>query len=118
VSRYRYQKGKTNLDLLEQEIVSDSGISRPCWDAAQPCARVQGYVNDDLRDDGLQKGWGFRVSTWNVDSVTSRADCQMEKLTWHAFKKHDGKVVVPSSMKLKAKHISCSGWEVRRDRMV
>jgi len=24
----RYQKGKTNLDLLEQEIVSDSGI---CW---------------------------------------------------------------------------------------
>jgi len=24
----RYQKGKTNLDLLEQEIVSGSGI---CW---------------------------------------------------------------------------------------
>jgi len=23
----QYQKGKTNLDLLEQEIVSDSGIS-------------------------------------------------------------------------------------------
>jgi len=34
------------------------------------------------------------------------------------FKKHNGKVVVASSMELKAKDISCSGWEVRRDRMV
>jgi len=23
--------------------------------------------------DGLQKGWGFRVVTWNVDSLTGRA---------------------------------------------
>jgi len=37
---------------------------------------------------------------------------------WHAFKKHDGKVVVASSVELKAKDISCSGWEVRRDRTV
>jgi len=36
-------------------------------------------------------------------------------MTWHAFKKHDGKVVVASSMEPKAKFISCSGWEVRRD---
>jgi len=35
-----------------------------------------------------------------------------------AFKKHDGKVVVASSMELKAKDISCFGWEVRRNRMV
>jgi len=34
---------------------------------------------------------------------------------WHAFKKHDGKVVAVSSMELKAKDISCSGWEVRSD---
>jgi len=34
---------------------------------------------------------------------------------WHAFNKHDGKVLVASSMELKAKDISCSGWEVRRD---
>jgi len=38
-------------------------------------------------------------------------------MTWHAFKKHDGKIVVASSTKLKAKDISCSGREVRRDRM-
>ena len=44
--------------------------------------------------------------------------CQIEKLMWHAFKKHDGKVVVASSMELKAKDISCFGWEVRRNRMV
>jgi len=37
---------------------------------------------------------------------------------WHVFKKHDGKVMVASSMELKAKDISCSGWEVMRDRMV
>jgi len=34
-------------------------------------------------------------------------------LTWHAFKKHDGKVAVANSMELKAKDISCFGWEVR-----
>jgi len=37
---------------------------------------------------------------------------------WHAFKKHDGKVVVASSMELRAKDISSSGWEVRRDQTV
>jgi len=31
----RYQKGKTNLDLLEQEIVSDSGISWAICKSAQ-----------------------------------------------------------------------------------
>jgi len=30
---------------------------------------------------------------------------------WHAFKKHNGKVVVASYMELKAKDICCSGWE-------
>jgi len=44
--------------------------------------------------------------------------CRIEELMWNAFKKHDGKVVVASSTKLKAKDVSCSGWEVRRDRMV
>jgi len=39
-------------------------------------------------------------------------------LTWHAFKKHNGKVVVASSAELKAKDISCSAWEVRRDWMM
>jgi len=43
-------------------------------DAAHPCARVQDYVNDDLRADGLRKGWLFRVSTWKVDSLAGRAD--------------------------------------------
>jgi len=31
----------------------------------------------------------------------------------HAFKKHDGVVVVVYSMELKAKDISYSGWEMR-----
>ena len=43
---------------------------------------------------------------------------QIEKLMWHAFKKHDGKVAVGNSVELKAKDISFSGWEVRRDRIV
>jgi len=37
-------------------------------------------------------------------------------LTWHAFKKHDGKVVVARSMELKAKDIGCwMGSEERSD---
>jgi len=36
-------------------------IRKPSWNAAQPCARAQGCVNDDLRADGLRKGWQFRV---------------------------------------------------------
>jgi len=39
----------------------------------------------------------------------------IEKLMWHAFKKHDGEVLVAGSFELKAKIISCSEWEVRRD---
>jgi len=35
---------------------------------------------------------------------------------WHAFKKHDGKVVAASSMELKANDINYLGWEMRRDR--
>jgi len=38
-------------------------------------------VNDDLRADGLQKGWQFRVGTWNVDSVTGRSDEVVEALS-------------------------------------
>ena len=34
----QYQKGKTNLDLLEQQTVSDSGISWAIWKPA-PCSR-------------------------------------------------------------------------------
>jgi len=37
-------------------------------------------ANDDLRADGLQKGWGFRVETWNVDTLTSRAGKVVEAL--------------------------------------
>jgi len=41
---------------------------------------VQGYVNDDLMADGLRKGWGFWVGTWNVDSLTGRAGEVVEAL--------------------------------------
>ena len=45
----------------------------PSRNSAQLCARMQGCVNDDLRTDGLQKGWGFWIGTWNVDLLTGRA---------------------------------------------
>jgi len=53
----------------------------PSWNAAQPCARVHTYVKDDLRADGLRKGGGFRVGTWNVDSLTGRAGKVVEALS-------------------------------------
>ena len=34
---------------------------------------AQNYVNDDLRADGMWKGWGFRVGTWNVHWLIGRA---------------------------------------------
>jgi len=56
-------------------------VGKPSRNAAQPCARAQGYVNDDLRADGLWKDWVFWVSTWNVDSLTGRAGEIVEALS-------------------------------------
>jgi len=56
-------------------------VGKPSRNAAQPSARVQGYVNDVLRADGLWKVWGFRVGTWNVDSLTGRAGEVVEALS-------------------------------------
>jgi len=45
-------------------------VGKPSQNAAQLCAKAHGCVHDDLRADELRKGWGFRVGTWNVDSLT------------------------------------------------
>jgi len=44
-------------------------VGNPTQNTLQPCARVQGCVNDDLTVDGLQKGWDFGL----VDTLTGRA---------------------------------------------
>ena len=67
----------------------------------------------------LQKGWGFRVRTWNVDTLTGRTCEVVEalsdiKVDMACIKKHDGKVEVASFMELKAKDISCTRWEVMK----
>ena len=41
--------------------------------AAQPHPKAEGCVHDDLWADKLWKHWGFRVGTWNIDSLTGRA---------------------------------------------
>ena len=90
--------------------------------AAQPCAKAEGCVHDDVRVDKLRKGLGFRVGTWNVDSLTGRAGEQVEAfadrevdvgLKCTVFKKRDGEAVAAGSLELKARGISCCGWEVR-----
>jgi len=49
------------ISLYKQEVW------KPSWNAAQSCARAQGYVNHDLRACGCQKGWGFWVvDTWEL----------------------------------------------------
>jgi len=55
-------------------------VGKPSQNAAQPCAKAEGCVHDDLRADKLHKGWGFRVGTWNVDSLTGRAGELVEVL--------------------------------------
>jgi len=37
-------------------------------------------VYDDCKTDKLRKGWGFRVGTWNIDSLTGRAGELVEAL--------------------------------------
>jgi len=56
-------------------------VGKPSWNAEKPCARVHNCVNDDLRADGLRKGWQFQVGTWNVDSLTGRAGEIVEALS-------------------------------------
>jgi len=55
-------------------------VGKPSQNAAQPCAKAKGCVHDDLRADKLRKGWGLRVGTWNVDSLTGRAGELVEAL--------------------------------------
>jgi len=50
------------------------------YNAAQPHAKAEGCVHDDLRADKLRKGWGFRVGTWNIDSLTGRVGELVETL--------------------------------------
>jgi len=85
-------------------------------------AMAQGCVNDDLRADGLQKGWGFWVGTWNVDSLTRREGEVLEALSNRKadvayIQETPWKGGVRSSIELKAQNISCFGWEVRSDRV-
>ena len=49
-------------------------VGKPSLNAAQPDAKAEGCVYDDPpRADKLRKIWGFRVGTWNIDSLTGRA---------------------------------------------
>jgi len=91
-------------------------VGKPSRNSAQPCARAQGYVNDDLSTDGLPKGRGFRVGTWNVDSLTGRAGKVVEALSDRevdvaCIQETRWKGSGASSMALKAKDISCFGLE-------
>ena len=51
-------------------------LSYLCRNAAQPCA----VYDDPYRGDELWDGWAFRVSTWNVDSLTGRLGELVEAL--------------------------------------
>ena len=55
-------------------------VGKASQNAAQLCAKAHGCVHDDLRADELRKGWGFRVGTWKVDSLTGRAGELVEAL--------------------------------------
>ena len=55
-------------------------MGKPSQNVAQPFAKAEGCVQDDLRADKLWKGWGFRVGTWNADSLTGRAGELVEAL--------------------------------------
>jgi len=47
-------------------------VRKNSQNATQLCAKAEGCVHEDLRADKLER-LGFRVGTWNVDSLTGRA---------------------------------------------
>jgi len=54
-------------------------VGKPSLNAAQPDAKAEGCVHDDTpRADKLRKG--FRVGTWNTDSLAGRAGELVEVL--------------------------------------
>jgi len=61
--------------LLKQEV------GKPSLNTAQPDAKAEGCVHDDPpMADILQKGWAFRVGTWNINSITGRSGELVEAL--------------------------------------
>jgi len=58
------------------------------------------------KTDKLWKGWGFRVDTWHVDSLTGRSGELVEALAerrmwmWHVSKKLGGEVLGVCSLVL------------------
>ena len=74
------------------------GNPRPT--VAQHCAKAKRCVHDDQTSDKLQKGWIFRVGTWNVDSLTGRAGEVMKVLG-------DGKVYVVCEQQMRWMELGC-----------
>jgi len=77
-------------------------VGKPSLNAAQPDAKAEGCVYDDPpRADKLQKGWSFRVGTWNIDSLTGRSGELVEALAERrVFKRFGGEVVGVDSLVL------------------
>ena len=67
--------------MVAPTCLSKREVGKPSCNAAQPCDIAQGCVNNDLRADGLQKGWSFRIGAWNVDSLTGRSGEVVEALS-------------------------------------
>jgi len=55
-------------------------MAKPSQNAAQRSAGAAHCVYDDRKTDKLRKGGGFRVGTWNVDSLAGRASELVEAL--------------------------------------
>jgi len=68
----RHQKGKTNLDLLEQEIVSGSGISWAIWKSAPWHSHINHASISPLsffyRSDALSAAQPTESKHWRLES--------------------------------------------------
>jgi len=72
-------------------------------------AGMQGCVNFHLKADGLRKGWGFQVRTWNVDLLTGRAGEVVQALS-------DRKVTMACIQETQWKGSSCKFYETKGQR--
>jgi len=69
-------------------------VGKPSQNTAQLCAKAKGCVHEELRLINCGKAGDFGLVPGTLTHLTEQVNWRIQKLMWHAFKKHDGEVVV------------------------
>ena len=98
---------KNGYHLVGAHTCLHKQVGKPGQNTAQCFPGAERCVNDDSKTDKLRKGWGFRVSTWYIDSLTGRAGELVETL---AERKND----VACVQETRWRDSGCRLWRYRQ----